>query len=79
MGVGRESDRLVVVTTRVMIAERRSLSFETFLVGRKENRLNQSTTEEPVRRVAMPEKISSLRQKLGQKAKQEPQFKWNNT
>lgn len=38
--------------------------------------MNNSTTEEPVSRVAMPEKVSQLRQKPGQKAKQEPQFKF---
>lgn len=75
-GVGRESDRLIVVMTRVMTAERRSLSRDRFLDRRKENRLDHSTTEEPARRVAMPEKLSDLRRKLGQKAKQEPQFKF---
>ena len=59
-----------------MSAERRSLSFDTFLVRRKENRLIPSTTEEPVSRVAIPEKLSQLRQKLGQKAKQEPKFRF---
>jgi hypothetical protein len=63
MGVGRESDRLIVVMTRVTTAERRSLSFDTLLVRRKENRLIFSTTEEPARPMAMPEKLSSLRQK----------------
>ena len=75
-GVGRESDRLIVVMTRVMIVERRSLSYDRFLVRRKESRLNHSTTEEPASRVAMPEKLSQLRQKLGHKAKQEPRFKF---
>jgi hypothetical protein len=75
-GVGRESDRLIVVTTRVTTAERRGLSRDTFLVRRKENRLRLSTTEEPASRVAMPEKLSQLRQKLGQKAKQEPKFRF---
>jgi RNA-directed DNA polymerase len=52
----------------------------------KENRLNKSsTTEEPEerptapelgKRVRIPEKLSQLRQKLSQKAKQEPKFRF---
>jgi RNA-directed DNA polymerase len=59
-----------------MTAERRSLSGDTFLVRKKENRLDYPITEEPVSRAAMPETVSGLRQKLGQKAKQEPRFKF---
>lgn len=75
-GVGRESDRPIVVMTRVTTAERRGLSVDRYLDRRKESRLSNSMTEELASRVAMPEKLSQLRQKLSQKAKQEPQFKF---
>jgi RNA-directed DNA polymerase len=69
-----------------MPVEPRGLTGNMFLSIRKEIRLNsRSTTEEltaesPTSRlgrgVKLPEKLSELRQKLGQKAKQEPKFRF---
>lgn len=69
-----------------MPVEPRGLTGNTFLSTRKEIRLNsRSTTEELTaesptsqlgRGVKLPEKLSELRQKLGQKAKQEPKFRF---
>jgi RNA-directed DNA polymerase len=69
-----------------MPVERRGLTGNTFLSTRKEIRLNRrSTTVElavvsPTWRlgqgVRLPAKLSELRQKLGQKAKQEPKFRF---
>ena len=69
-----------------MPVEPRGLTGNMFVSIRKEIRLNsRSTTEElaaesPTSRlgrgVKLPEKLSELRQKLGQKAKQEPKFRF---
>ena len=70
-----------------MPVERRGLTGSMLQLRREEFRLSEesSTTEEPEeqagrlkehRRVAIPEKLASLRAKLGQKAKQEPKFRF---
>src|SRR5689334_13315897 len=64
-----------------MRMEPRDLAGNKLKVRGKENRLEKPTTEEPASRgvqnaVGMSEKLSLLRQKLHQKAKQEPKFRF---
>jgi hypothetical protein len=79
LGEAGESDRLIVAGKRVMIVERRSLTGNIVDCQKGETRLDYDpTTEEPVGRIEtrLPEKVSQLRQRLSQKAKQEPKFRF---
>lgn len=78
-GEDGESDRPIVAWKRVTIVERRGLTGNNVCCQKGETRLEYDpTTEEPVLWIEthLPEKVSQLRQKLGQKAKQEPRFRF---
>jgi hypothetical protein len=71
-GSCRESERPIVARKSGNADGAKGPHWKQAEVRGKENRLGQPTTEEP----AMPEKLSLLRQKLQQKAKQEPKFRF---
>ena len=80
-GPCRDSERPIVARKRLITVERRGLAGNKQKVRGKENRLGKPTTEDPANRGAqskagMPEKLSLLRQKLHQKVKLEPQFRF---
>src|ERR1035438_10475432 len=83
----RESEGLIVAKKRVTTVERRGLRRSELQLRGGEDRLEKTpTTEErkqsaePLmsseREAMLPGKLSLLRQKLGQKAKQEPKFRF---
>jgi hypothetical protein len=59
-----------------MPVERRGLTEETWSQGKESRWAETHTTEERQGGSALPDKLSELRQKLGQKAKQEPKFRF---
>src|SRR5271166_2836294 len=85
-GLGRESERPVVARKRVTTAERRGLTGSNAAVRGKESRLDENPTTEEWELIealkkqasgdGLPDKLSLLRQKLSQKAKQEPKFRF---
>ena len=79
----RESERPIVAVKRVTTVEPRGRSDNMPESERAEDRLNEkrSTTEttaeeQPFREAILPPRLTALRQKLAQKAKQEPQFRF---
>ena len=80
-GLNRESERPIVARKSGNWDGAKGPRWKRAEVRRKENRLGNPTTEEPESQGVqndrgMPEKLSLLRQKLHQKAKQEPKFRF---
>ena len=80
-GPSRESERPIVAWNSGNAEGAKGPCWKQAEVRGKENRLGRPTTEEPDTGGAesaggMPEKLSLLRQKLHQKAKQEPKFRF---
>src|SRR6266542_4116590 len=84
-GAGWKSEGSVVARKRVMTVERRDPTENYVCVRGKESRLEEIPTTEDwqkeeakseTERIPLPEKLSLLRQKLSQKAKQEPKFRF---
>ena len=81
-GHGRESDRLIVARKRGNARGAKEPEHEHVSVRGRESRLDHRgpTTGQadpaPHQEPGLPEKVSRLRQRLGQKAKQEPKFRF---
>jgi hypothetical protein len=79
-GPGRESERPVLARKSGNADGAKGPCWKQAEVGGKESRLANPTTDQPqptgANNAGMPEKLSLLRQKLHQKAKQEPKFRF---